>query len=387
MPTSINGWTVLDNPAWDDSRLTRLKVPGTPCVFYGRASVAPLFVALALDYHKTIHPLTGSGDVDAYDYRQARAAASWSDHSSGTAMDIRASAEGAQGNGNYAWWQGAKAAQARRLLAKYEIIMWGGPKNLGGSYGNPVYYDYMHWALKPGTTQADVDRVLKRLRIRPDGTVSPLGKIANVVAPKLSAHQLHLLHLKNTGKPSPKPAKPALTAHQLHMQHLANTAQPAPVVAASGPDWLIKFLRAHKVPNERAWFAVIMRESGGQSDCMYPAGAPWGDWKHGNGRHFDTGLCQLNDRHVEDAAALGYGPDMRWALDPNKNLDYALKHLSWSDWGLEITSDAAGNATGYKFNWSGWPSPYQPGQSGAVSAEAGFKEWWDAYPTYAAKVV
>jgi len=386
MPTSINGWTVLDNPAWDDPRLTRLKVSGTPCVFYGRASVAPLFVALALDYHKTIHPLTGRDDVDGYDHRIGRSSSSWSDHASGTASDIRASAEGAQGTGNYSWWKGAKAAQARKLLAKYEIVMWGGPKDLGGSYGNPANYDYMHWALKPGTTQADVDRVLKRLRIRPDGTVSPLGKIANVVAPKLSAHQLHLLHLKNTGKPAPKPAKPALTAHQLHLQHLANTGQPAPAVAASkGPDWLIKFLRAHKVPNERAWFAIGMRESGGDPSCIYPAGSPKNGWATDQAPYWDSGWAQVNNRHYSDVARL-YGSDMRAMLNAENCLDFALKHLAWSDWGLEITSDAAGNATGYKFNWSGWPSPYQPGQSGAVSAEAGFKEWWDKYPTYAAKV-
>lgn len=149
---------------------------------------------------------------------------------------------------------------------------------------------------------------------------------------------------------------------------------------SSGPDWWLRFLRAHKVPNERALFAIGCRESGPDSNCMYPAGAPWGDWKHGNGRHFDTGVLQINDRHCETAAALGYGTDMRWALDPEKALDYALKHLSWSDWGLKLSAD--GNS--YTFDWSGWPSPYRPGESGAVEAEAGFKEWWDAYPRYAA---
>lgn len=170
MAESINGWEVLGNPPWDDPRLTRLKVPGTPCVCYMRASVAPLFVALALDYHKTIHPLVNRDDVDAYDYRQARAANAWSDHSSGTAIDIRASEEGAQGTSTYDWWVGAKSAAARAIKARYEIVIWGGPADLGGNYGNPQYYDAMHWALKPGTTQADVNRVIAKLGIRPDGT-------------------------------------------------------------------------------------------------------------------------------------------------------------------------------------------------------------------------
>lgn len=187
MPSSINGWEVLGSPPWDDRRLTRLRVPGTPAVFYGRASVAPLFVAIALDYHSLVHPLVGKGDVDGYDYRQARAASSWSDHSSGTAMDIRAGAEGAQGRENFAWWDGAHAAAAREIKARFEIVMWGGAKDLGGDYGNPIYWDWMHWALKPGTTQADVNRVIAKLGIKPDGTRGPAP------APK---------------PPAPKPPKP-----------------------------------------------------------------------------------------------------------------------------------------------------------------------------------
>lgn len=170
MATSINGWEVLGSPPWDDKRLTRLRVPGTPCVFYGRASVAPLFVSLALDYHKTIHPLVNKTDVDSYDYRIARASSSYSDHASGTATDLRASAEGAQGTSTYNWWVGAKSAAARVIKARYEIVIWGGPRDLGGDYGNPRYYDAMHWALKPGTTQADVNRMIAKLGIRSDGT-------------------------------------------------------------------------------------------------------------------------------------------------------------------------------------------------------------------------
>ena len=186
MPTSINGWPVLGSPPWDDKRLTRLAIPGTPCVFYGRRSVARLFVAIALDYHATIHPLVNRGDVDAYDYRSANASTTgaWSDHSSGTAMDVRASAEGAQGPSMYAWWNGKKAAAARVILQRYEIIMWGGPVALGGSYSLAKNWDFMHWALKPETSQADVDAMIAKLNIGPDGQRG-----------KLTAHQLHELHV------------------------------------------------------------------------------------------------------------------------------------------------------------------------------------------------
>jgi hypothetical protein len=210
MPTSIDGWQVLDNPPWDDPRLTKTPIPGTPAVFYGKKSVAPLFVSLALHYHQTVHPLTDSGDVDGYDYRPARASSSgaWSDHSAGVAMDIRASAEGAQGRENYSWWDGQKAAAARAIKAKYEIVIWGGAAGLGGNYVNPAYWDWMHWALKAGTNQADVNRVIARLGIKADGTSSPVATPQK----SRSAHLAHLMHLKNTG---------VATRHQLHLLHLA----------------------------------------------------------------------------------------------------------------------------------------------------------------------
>jgi len=156
---------------------------------------------------------------------------------------------------------------------------------------------------------------------------------------------------------------------------------------SSGAAWWLRFLRAHNVHAERAWFAIGCRESGPSSNCLYPSGAPWGDWEHGKGRHFDTGVLQINDRWL-DVVKAEYGPtaNMSIFLNPETSLKFALKHLHWSDWGLEIVLDATNQAKSYSFNWSGWPSPYTPGESGAVSAEAGFTEWWDAYPALVTKV-
>jgi len=84
----------------------------------------------------------------------------------------------------YAWWNGKKAAAARVILQRYEIIMWGGPVALGGSYSLARNWDFMHWALKPGTSQADVDAMIAKLKIGPDGQRG-----------KLTAHQLHELHV------------------------------------------------------------------------------------------------------------------------------------------------------------------------------------------------
>lgn len=338
MPSSINGWPVLDNPPWDDPRLTRLKVPGTPCVVYGRASVAPLFVALALDYHHTIHPLVSRSDVDTYDYRQARAAAAWSDHSSGTATDLRAANEGAQGSGNYAWWKGAKAAAARTIKARYEIVIWGGAADLGGDYGNPVYWDWMHWALKPGTTQADVNRVIAKLGIRPDGTRA------------------------DGPPPTPGTVKPTLPT--------------------KGPEWLLRFLRAHNAGVlERAWFAVLMRESAGDPSVVYPkAPVNWAPANPDAPPFWDTGLAQINSRHWPSVKKLfPQASDMRVMLDAESNWRYA-QTLNWLDWGLRIAPDGKS----YSFDWRGYPAAWV--QQNAAAAEAGFREWWDKYPAVAAQV-
>ena len=152
---------------------------------------------------------------------------------------------------------------------------------------------------------------------------------------------------------------------------------------SAGKEWWLRFLRAHNVTNERAWYAIGCRESGPDSQCVYPEGAPWGDWEHGNGRHFDVGTVQVNDRHLDDLIRLGYGADMRCMLDAEKNLDFALKHLSWSDWGIRLTPDGKS----YSFDWTGWPAPYRPGMSGAVSAEFGFKTNWDEYPSVVKRVL
>lgn len=172
MPTSINGWPVLEG-GYSDPKLKALPIPGCPKrKLTMRAEVLPLFLALASDYHRTIAPLDqGEWDEWSYDYRPARQSSSWSDHSSGTAVDLNASAEGSLGYGPLSWWkQGRRALQAQRLKRRYKVVMWGGAKELGGDYYLANDTDWMHWALRPGVTLADVQRVIADLGIQPDGT-------------------------------------------------------------------------------------------------------------------------------------------------------------------------------------------------------------------------
>ena len=207
MATTLSGWPTLDNPDWDDPRLTRLAVPGTPCVFYGRRDVAPYFVAMIVDYAKTIAPLTKRGDVDAYDARPARAGGGRaSDHYGGVAVDLLASGVGAQGSSNRSFWL-RKEPQVVALLKKYSLLYWGGDASIGegefrGRYHN-AYIDPMHFYARPGTDVAAFRAEIARMRIRPDGTA----------APAYSAHILHLLTMRKHGK--------RLTAHQLHELHVA----------------------------------------------------------------------------------------------------------------------------------------------------------------------
>lgn len=183
---SINGWEVLDQPEWGDPRLDKKPIPGVPTrSLWMRREVLPLFLALAAEYHVKIAPLdVGELDDWSYSYRPARGSSSWSNHASGTAVDLNANAEGALGTATASWWKTAKRnVKAWRLRRKYEIVNWGGwtdyaddPATSEVEGWGAQWSDPMHWELKKGTTVADVQRVIAKLGIQPDGTVVKPGK-------------------------------------------------------------------------------------------------------------------------------------------------------------------------------------------------------------------
>lgn len=203
-PVSINGWEWGNNIP----RATG-NIPGTNKSLTMRAGVLPLFLSLAADYNRSIREITG--DTYGFDARETEFGAK-SDHGSGTAIDINSSDEGKraiwagpQGSMEernlWNWWTaGAKsggaswphrganpAAMARAIKSKYQIVIWGGPTGMGGDYSNFKYWDYMHWALRPGTDQSSVDRVLRSLSID-----TPLTGIesASTSAPALGMQNL-----------------------------------------------------------------------------------------------------------------------------------------------------------------------------------------------------
>ena len=204
MPNSINGWTVLDSPPWSDPRLEKKPVPGVPKRSLTlRKEVLPLFLALAKDYHDTIAPID-EGDLDdwSYSYRPARQSSSWSDHASGTAIDLNASKEGWLGMSNYSWWANpSKHRAAQAIKKRYEVVMWGGSKDFGGDYFNGSTVDWMHWAIKPGVTLAQVEAVIKKLGIDSNGNRPHQNDSIDALIAKKKALRDRLQRREAAGKP------------------------------------------------------------------------------------------------------------------------------------------------------------------------------------------
>lgn len=177
MAVSINGWPVLDNPPWGDPRAKQATIPGVGTTLWVQKDCWPFFAALVREYNDKINKVHSS---DGYDYRQSRTSSSWSNHSSGTAVDINADAEGARGTGSAGWWKTAKRnIKAWRIRKKFEIVTWGAWTDYADDPSTPQvegwdagWSDPMHWELKSGTSVADVQRVIAKLGIQPDGTIT-----------------------------------------------------------------------------------------------------------------------------------------------------------------------------------------------------------------------
>lgn len=177
MTATLNGWPGV---ATGGPALARRVVPGTTRAVTLQADALPLFLAYLADWHKTVMPIDGSRSYlgpDGWEYREARTGAGLSNHASGTAVDVRYDVLKAD---HQRHMTPAQITAVHRLLDKYvddqgrRVFGWGGDWTVGKAC------DEMHtelaqaWAVgarnRP-TTLADVRAVIKRLGIRPDGTV------------------------------------------------------------------------------------------------------------------------------------------------------------------------------------------------------------------------
>lgn len=159
MTVSLNGWPV------PPKKLVTMAVPGAARRLTLAVDAAPLLIALASDYHKTVRPLDkGATDEGGYNNRDANGAPGRkSNHASGSAMDLNWSEEGRQGGA----WGKKFFAQAKTKLAiavlkkRYgSCVQWGGDWRA---------QDFMHWEIKPGVSYADCAALCKKLGIDSSG--------------------------------------------------------------------------------------------------------------------------------------------------------------------------------------------------------------------------
>lgn len=164
MPVSINGYQVLSG--WSDARLGTGKVPGTSKSVRLRRDVLPIFLAFLSEVDKTVINLD-AGPLDGFARRSSRSVRRWSNHSSGTAIDMRYDVLRADRRRHMS---NAQRNQMHVLLKKYSygnkpIFTWGGD-------WSSRYLDEMHVEISRGITYDQIRTVMEKLKIRNDGTIS-----------------------------------------------------------------------------------------------------------------------------------------------------------------------------------------------------------------------
>ena len=86
---SLNGWSAI--PSARSINLRTMTIPGTKRTIRLNRHVAPLFAAYLADWHEHMPTRLklNKGPVDSWVYREARNASGFSNHASGTAVDLR----------------------------------------------------------------------------------------------------------------------------------------------------------------------------------------------------------------------------------------------------------------------------------------------------------
>jgi hypothetical protein len=159
MPTSLNGWPVLET---DSGLLVTGTVPGSKIRVTAHQAVLPLVLAMLYDYAAWVKPLRPTC-TGGYAYRQARTGAGWSVHSAGAAWDINWSNEGAQRPSNRAFWNTVDNHRAvDQIKQVYGILEWGGD-------WSEKFWDPMHWQISAHANASDVARQVEFLGIDENG--------------------------------------------------------------------------------------------------------------------------------------------------------------------------------------------------------------------------
>lgn len=169
--TSLNGWSVI--PKWADPRLRTIKIPGTKRRVRLHRAAAPVFAAYLADWHAEMSERLklDKGPVDGWTYRKARYANKYSNHASGTAVDVRYDVLKPDGK---------RHMNVRELKKLNEILDRYVTKDGHRIFGNGGWWrrvDEMHTELsqrwdrgaKRNTTIKDVREVKRLLKITKNG--------------------------------------------------------------------------------------------------------------------------------------------------------------------------------------------------------------------------
>jgi hypothetical protein len=164
---SQNGWPVIKKQA--DPKLTVVRIPGTgvPGIpLRVQKDCAPLLAYVASRVHKEVTDLRlgnkpGYQDEGGYSFRKIDGSNYYSNHASGTAIDL-----------NWSRFPMFRRRMNRKQRLACEaiaeelgsVITWGG--NFRASR-----VDEMHWEIKEGVSLAKVKAFIKAKGIKKDGTV------------------------------------------------------------------------------------------------------------------------------------------------------------------------------------------------------------------------
>jgi len=160
---SLNGWTAIPNS--NDSRLVWFLIPGTERKILVRKVLGPVLGAYCADWNRLMPPRLklNKGPVDGWEYRDARLNPKLSNHASGSAVDLRYDILHADQERHMT---DAERKIVHGLLDVYtttdgrRLLRWGGDWNA---------VDEMHTEIAPGMRKADVEDVMKKLKIDKNG--------------------------------------------------------------------------------------------------------------------------------------------------------------------------------------------------------------------------
>jgi hypothetical protein len=201
MSTSLNGWKVI-KPG--KPGLVTREVPGTGVRLTLNKDAAGLLLYVSARVHNEVHSISANnkaGQDDAgYTYREARFADKFSNHASGTAVDL-----------NWRRWpmlgkarsMNKKEQAAASVIAEdvKEVVMWGGNWR--------SIKDEMHWEIAPRVTAEQVAAFCKKRGIQEGGTVGAPAPAKPAKKPAKKTPAKKKPAKKKPAKKKPAKKKPA----------------------------------------------------------------------------------------------------------------------------------------------------------------------------------